>query len=272
MSNQFFKAITGLAPGHWFDRKTKTTIWKPFADQQRVDAVCAGINNAVNGFRDYLLTSQAQDRVVILEFTTRELIDAYYDVKQSMKRFKDPDPEKVKGRRSLLVINEAMTVLVQCAMFELKLRYSEDFITSLKNRGETVFTEIVADFEEDLKMLQPASDQAKKSANNKALPDELNTPEAKALFQKAIEAGLVEQNKNGTYQWKSTKLLLAYFSEKASNKLGLGKSRNGTPTVNWKLFESIFNEKNIKSAKNDYMRLNLSFFPPGSADIDKLFL
>lgn len=105
------------------------------------------------------------------------------------------------------------------------------------------------------------------------LPEELDIPEARKIFDKAIDAGLIKRSDklNAVYKWKDEKQLLAYFVQKMSLRFNLGKIRNGKQTINWKIFESIFNVSNIKGAKYDDMKDKFKFSPPGYEIVDKLF-
>ncbi|QIA07119.1 hypothetical protein [Draconibacterium halophilum] len=102
---------------------------------------------------------------------------------------------------------------------------------------------------------------------------ELNTPEAKVIFDKAIDAGLISED-NG-YKWTGvSKQQLAYFVEKTSLHLGLRKSRldeHGNPTIDWKIFEKLFKKNRIQSAKSSYMKSRDDFEPPGHEVVDVLF-
>lgn len=114
-----------------------------------------------------------------------------------------------------------------------------------------------------------------KTTDNQAPPKELQTDKAKELLNKAITAGFVSLDSN-LYQWNFesyTGQLLAYFCERASHYLNLSKrtDKDGNKTVNWKVFEKAFNVKNIKSYKNDWMKVNTKFTPKGYDEIDKLF-
>lgn len=103
-----------------------------------------------------------------------------------------------------------------------------------------------------------------------SIPEELDTPEARKIFEKAIDAGFIENSKTG-YKWKGKKQLLAYFAEKMSLRFNLGEIRNGKQTINWIIFQSIFNVSNIKGAKYDDMKDKFKFSPPGYEIVDKLF-
>lgn len=98
------------------------------------------------------------------------------------------------------------------------------------------------------------------------LPNELNTDEAKSILQNAINAGFCDTN----YQWKKTKALLAYFADKASEYLGLGKGEyDGKAKTSWKPFESLFGISGLSGAKRDYQKTGT--LPDGYKDVDNLF-
>lgn len=108
------------------------------------------------------------------------------------------------------------------------------------------------------------------------LPAELNTDAAKAILQKAIEVNLCDDS----YLWKGTIQLLAYFADKVSHNLHLtNKTDNkGEIITLWKPFETLFQYKGkeagkskLKGAKQNWMRLNTRFEPPGFEEIDALF-
>lgn len=104
------------------------------------------------------------------------------------------------------------------------------------------------------------------SKNDTQMPKELSSTEAKEIIQKAIQAGLCDNN----YKWLKSKALLAYFAHVTSDYLNLGKGEhNGRKYVSWKPFETLFKIKGLSGAKNDYQKTGT--FPYGSKDIDKLF-
>lgn len=104
------------------------------------------------------------------------------------------------------------------------------------------------------------------------LQDGLETDEAVNVFNKAIKADLMEVCGNGL-KWKGTKQLLAYFAEIISRKFELSKKldKDGNLTTNWKIFENLFDVKDLKDAKQNWMRLNTKFEPTGFEKVDALF-
>lgn len=104
------------------------------------------------------------------------------------------------------------------------------------------------------------------------LPEKLKTDEAVMFFQMVIETGLIEQI-NDSLRWKETKQLLAYFAERMSKKFNLtnGIDKDGNIKTSWKPFETLFGEKDLKGAKQNWMRLNTKFEPTQYEKIDALF-
>ena len=105
------------------------------------------------------------------------------------------------------------------------------------------------------------------------LPEKLKSDEAVDIFQKAIDSQLIECTAE-YLDWKDTKQLLAYFAEKMSNKFGLINKvdKNGNKTTAWKPFEKLFNETDLKGAKQNWMRLNTKFEPTGFEKVDSLLI
>lgn len=99
----------------------------------------------------------------------------------------------------------------------------------------------------------------------------LNTSEAKQIFQRAIAARIIEETGKG-YKWYGRKQLLAYFAERMSNKFKLSDKldKEGNTTVSWKPFEDLFGVENLRSAKNDWMKVNTKFTPTGYEQIDDI--
>lgn len=105
-----------------------------------------------------------------------------------------------------------------------------------------------------------------KSDNGATFPEKLNTEKAKTLLQKAVKIGLCDSN----YKWLKSKALLAYFADKASEYLELGKGEyDGKKKVSWKPFETLFGMKKLSMAKQSYQ--NTGTFPDGYTDVGKLF-
>ena len=104
-------------------------------------------------------------------------------------------------------------------------------------------------------------------ANNKpTLPETLNTDKAKSILQKAIDVGFCDAN----YQWKKSKALLAYFADRVSEYLELGKGEyDGKTKTSWKPFESLFGISGLSGAKRDYQKTGT--LPEGYKDVDNLF-
>lgn len=121
------------------------------------------------------------------------------------------------------------------------------------------------------------------SINNeeKQIPKELQTEDAKILLDKLIENGFCDNN----YNWNKELQLLAYFAIKASkhlklsNKISLKKETGKEePQTSWKPFRELFTYKGnrigrtqLHDAEHNWTRWDTSFRPTGKEDIDKLF-
>lgn len=104
------------------------------------------------------------------------------------------------------------------------------------------------------------------NVNTLGLPTELNTDKAKNLFSLAISNGICDNN----YKWLKSKALLAYFADRASEYLELGKGEyDGKRKTSWKPFETLFGNKGLSGAKRDYQKTGT--LPDGYKDVDKLF-
>lgn len=104
------------------------------------------------------------------------------------------------------------------------------------------------------------------------LPDVLNTDEAKGLLDRLCKAGFAKIE-DGGYKWIGTKVLCAYFADRASHSLNLSNTmdKEGNITTSWKPFEALFGIEGLKVAKQNWMRLNTKFEPKGFEAIEKLF-
>ncbi len=85
---------------------------------------------------------------------------------------------------------------------------------------------------------------SKTPINNKTniLPDVLNTDEAKELFNRAIELGLMKDD----YTWDKGLQLAACFAREMSIRLDIGKGDR----ISWKPFEELFKLENGKLRSN----------------------
>ena len=104
------------------------------------------------------------------------------------------------------------------------------------------------------------------------LPKKLKADEAVEVFQNAIDAQLITNSPEGL-KWNDTKQLLAYFATKVSDKFNLTTKldKDGNKTTDWKTFETLFEQKGLKGAKQNWMRLNTKFEPTGFEKVDALF-
>ena len=101
------------------------------------------------------------------------------------------------------------------------------------------------------------------------LPEELNTPEARRLLQKAIKTELCDEN----YKWHDTKALLAYLADSLSTKLELGEKLYGDRIeTSWRPFAALFgvSARELIDAKKGYENNN-NRKPKGYKKVDQLF-
>ena len=71
--------------------------------------------------------------------------------------------------------------------------------------------------------------------------EEMNTPEAKEIFKKAMEAGFLTRDSAG-FKWKGTRPQLALFIDMASEQLKIKDK--------WKYFEPLFDEKYLAQERS----------------------
>ena len=104
------------------------------------------------------------------------------------------------------------------------------------------------------------------------LPEKLKADEAVGVFQNAIDVQLITNSPEGL-KWNDTKQLLAYFATKVSDKFNLTTKldKDGNKTTDWKTFETLFEQKGLKGAKQNWMRINTKFKPTGFEKVDVLF-
>ena len=121
-------------------------------------------------------------------------------------------------------------------------------------------------YQQDNQQRQATSKPPRGTTDEVNLPSELDTKQAKALLQKAIQGNLCDNN----YKWLKTKALLAYFADKASEYLGLGKGvYDRKEKTSWKPFETLFGVSGLSGAKRDYQKTGI--FPVGHKNVDDLF-
>lgn len=98
------------------------------------------------------------------------------------------------------------------------------------------------------------------------LPKELNSDRAKSIISRAIKEGLCDNN----YKWLKSKALLAYFADRASEYLKLGKGEyDGKIKTSWKPFETLFGISGLSGAKRDYQKTGT--LPDGYKEVNNFF-
>ena len=149
----------------------------------------------------------------------------------------------------------------------------------------SILMEHYSELEETEQNHLPCATQPEKSDDTKSLtpepqqmelkdllPKKLKADEAVKVFQNAIDAQLITNSPEGL-KWNDTKQLLAYFATKVSDKFNLTTKldKDGDKTTDWKTFETLFEQKGLKGAKQNWMRLNTRFEPTRFEKVDALF-
>ena len=99
------------------------------------------------------------------------------------------------------------------------------------------------------------------------IPEELRTEKAAKMFRKAISKGLCDE----CYHWKHSKVLLAYFADRASEYLQLSKAeQDGQKKVFWKPFETLFQVSGLSGARNTYTN-KTGILPQNHKIVDAIF-
>ena len=139
----------------------------------------------------------------------------------------------------------------------------------LKREREGLYKEFLDVVQADFESLNPEPQQMELKD---LLPKKLKADEAVEVFQNAIDAQLITNSPEGL-KWNDTKQLLAYFATKVSDKFNLTTKldKDGNKTTDWKTFETLFEQKGLKGAKQNWMRLNTKFEPTGFEKVDALF-
>lgn len=91
------------------------------------------------------------------------------------------------------------------------------------------------------------------------IPEELTSEKAIGMFDFFIEKGYIKRRMDGCYNWLETKALCVFFSEEASDYLGLTiKKKNGEERCCWAPFQKIFYFLNKETGKWTEQRSNFS--------------
>ena len=120
----------------------------------------------------------------------------------------------------------------------------------------------------DIGLAQQLSDaQVADVSPQPVIPEELRTEKAAKMFRKAISKGLCDE----CYHWKHSKVLLAYFADRASEYLQLSKAeQDGKKKVFWKPFETLFQVSGLSGARNTYTN-KTGILPHNHKIVDAIF-
>lgn len=227
--------------------------------KEQIKSLESGIMSELEKFHLYLLEKGDEERNIILEWLTDNLLIGYYYVRMYLKGNSREEHSRVLPLLNLF--DSTLTAIIYCTVNRLKLEYTNTYIGSWKNRTDYF------PYENLMKLDRVTSCEV--------IPRELQSNKATQLLNKAIAGGFITKD-NNLYKWnfeQYTGQLLAYFCQKASNFLELSRrtDTNGNMTVSWKPFEKAFGVEKIISYKNDWMKWNTKFTPNGHEKIDKLF-
>lgn len=142
----------------------------------------------------------------------------------------------------------------------------------LKKRREALYNEIKGLNSRQTTDAQSLNPEPQQMELKDLLPKKLKADEAVEVFQNAIDAQLITNSPEGL-KWNDTKQLLAYFATKVSDKFNLTTKldKDGNKTTDWKTFETLFEQKVLKGAKQNWMRIHIKFEPTGFEKVDALF-
>lgn len=142
----------------------------------------------------------------------------------------------------------------------------KDFIHRLQDDGILGELDGIEQYKKEITNNSDTRKKEKRYNKQTTIPSVLNTEKAKSLIQKAIQKGFCNNN----YKWLKSKALLAYFADRASEYLKLGKGEyDGRQKTSWKPFESLFGISGLSGAKRDYQKTGT--LPDGYKEVDKLF-
>lgn len=206
---------------------------------------------------DYRLTLSELDIFDFLEFKTKgfnpqrvEITLRQMDCFYLLTYTEELDPEVMQ-----YYINEGLDIpYLHLPARKLKHTIVEEMtIPDYRKMREKVYPFREFTYHKTIALLE--SKRRKTSCHNKTslpscLPEELDTPEAKKLLDRAVEYNLLKEG----YKWSSklmTKRELAYFCYVLSNKLELSsimsKTDDGRNETNWKPFKELFNDNNLNN-------------------------
>jgi hypothetical protein len=150
-------------------------------------------SDEVDRLEVFLYGKSESDKSHIIENVTDDLLNGYY-----LERSKSKTKGKPNDIKPMLAYQCAALSVIYHICRRLSYQYSKDFVNGWAKRTEGNY------FPFGEMMREPEPQQI-------GIPEELQTDEAKAIFAKAIKAGLMESTKTGLYQWKKSTALLAYM-------------------------------------------------------------
>lgn len=143
----YFQTLAELPPKELWDINKNEPCYTDFADVERIKELEVNLIDELKYFRDDLMDKQQQDRITIIEYTIHELLIPYETVRLAMGRL--PDPERDEGRATMLLLRRAITGIISMTKYDLKLRFTDDFVKYWERRqinrllGEVNFSDKV---------------------------------------------------------------------------------------------------------------------------------
>ena len=121
-------------------------------------------------------------------------MNAYYQERQKIC----PKGREDEHRKNMIVFDATLSTVICYICRRINYSYTNSYIKSWQVRCKYFpFADLM---------------RGKEPQQKEHLPKELDTPEARAMFVKAIGVKLMEQ-KADLYHWNCSKALLAYFTE-----------------------------------------------------------
>lgn len=199
-------------------------------EPERVEALLADFAEMMPGWKIKAAISMAE-ALHALE------VSKFERYQRELQRYKTAQEEAARNRRYEKLL--AISIPTEWPTKPTPVEQPKPFVTPAPWELDVDSVEIPALYTYAVEVLQKKLDTAPDTRTPPTLPAELDTPEAKAIFDKAKELGLMDCN----FRWLQGKQYLACFARRMSLYLKLGKGINpdNTPRINWQPFEKLFN-------------------------------
>lgn len=214
---------------------------------------------------DYIVDNDESGLAEVFAKLDENTIEQRFDQCFSIEMDFETQPEI----RDMLNITNSIYLEMALLVRQCKEYVSDVIQRTEREQRETDGKSMANRWQTDAQSLNPEPQQMELKD---LLPKKLKADEAVEVFQNAIDAQLITNSPEGL-KWNDTKQLLAYFATKVSDKFNLTTKldKDGNKTTDWKTFETLFEQKGLKGAKQNWMRLNTKFEPTGFEKVDALF-